>query len=42
VKDFDKRNNRCSNISSIGGGHYHLVVGNDQTTLKVLSWGGLA
>jgi len=29
-----------SNNCSIGGRHFHLVVGNDQTTLKVISWGG--
>lgn len=41
MKNFDKRNKRRSNISSIGGCHYHLVVGNDQTILKVFSWSDL-
>ena len=36
-EDFDKRNKRCSNISSNGGCRDRLVVGNDQTILKVLS-----
>lgn len=30
MKDFDKRNKRCSNISSDGGCLYRLVVVNDQ------------